>query len=175
MAKKTKDPFEILGISRNITLEELERAYHNLEFLNHPDNFSTTEEKEAAEERLVEIDAAYLEAREIVSNKKSGFFESLLSGEKGASKEQVEIKDVAGKAKILKAALCKSVGKRFFFLGEKVPRGITDKFQENNENAYLYLKFKNEDRSFFDLRIEWINPYLDIYQYISNRLQLFYQ
>ena len=56
-----KNSYEILGIDRNVTDEEVKKAYKRLAKKYHPDNFATAseDEKKQAEERMKDINAAY--------------------------------------------------------------------------------------------------------------------
>ena len=50
-----KDPYQILGISRNATDEEVKNAYRNLAKKYHPDNYIGTPLAETANEKMQEI------------------------------------------------------------------------------------------------------------------------
>jgi len=66
-SKKAKDPYEILGIRRDATKEEIKRAYKSLASKYHPDkvNHLGEEFKELAEKKFKEIKEAY---EEVMSN-----------------------------------------------------------------------------------------------------------
>lgn len=53
----TKDPYEILGVSRTATQDEIKRAYRRLAKEHHPDR--NPKDREAAEQRFKEVQAAY--------------------------------------------------------------------------------------------------------------------
>ncbi|ODN30135.1 J domain-containing protein [Fervidobacterium thailandense] len=54
-----KDPYEILGVRRNATMEEVEQAYRTLVKKYHPDRYRDNPLRELAEEKLKEIIEAY--------------------------------------------------------------------------------------------------------------------
>ncbi|MCK5685367.1 J domain-containing protein [bacterium] len=178
MKKKTTDnPFEVLGIAKTVTLKELDRAYAQLEFTYHPDNYSSESEKFEAEEMLYKIDCAYRSAKEIIKSEpvEQGIFKNILKTEDKpvTPKAEVVIERSGGKAEILKSYICEGIRKKFFFFGEKYPSGIRTEFSGSDDEVYLYLKIKNIDRTFFDLRIEWISPFGESFQYITNRFDQF--
>lgn len=59
--EKQKDPYEVLGIARNASQEEIKRAYKHLVSQYHPDKVHhlAGEFRELAEKRFKEIQAAY--------------------------------------------------------------------------------------------------------------------
>ena len=54
-----RDPYEVLGISRTATEEEIKKAYKALSRKYHPDANIHNPRKEEAEERFKEIQQAY--------------------------------------------------------------------------------------------------------------------
>ncbi len=65
-----KDPYSVLGISRDATDEEVKKAYRELARKYHPDNYGDDNPlKDLAVERMQEINAAY---EEIERDRKSG-------------------------------------------------------------------------------------------------------
>ena len=155
-----EDPFKILGISRDVTPEELEKAYEHLEFIYHPDQFLDKEEKLKAEEKLIQIDKAYREAKKILSKKyKRKLFEFKSSKESSPGKVQLQ-----------KAILTDKLRKKFWIFGSLVPVNNKNKFYSYQEEIYLWLKLKNLDREKFHIRVEWITPYSELFQYISHEI-----
>ncbi|MGN0313099.1 MAG: DnaJ domain-containing protein [Lachnospiraceae bacterium] len=54
-----RDPYAVLGVSRNATDEEIKKAYRNLSRKYHPDANINNPNKEQAEERFKEVQQAY--------------------------------------------------------------------------------------------------------------------
>ena len=54
-----RDPYEVLGILRDASDDEIKRAYRELAKRYHPDNFSDDSMKKLAEEKMKEINEAY--------------------------------------------------------------------------------------------------------------------
>lgn len=54
-----KDPYEILGISKNATDDEVKAAYRQMARKYHPDNYGDNPLSDLAEEKMQEINRAY--------------------------------------------------------------------------------------------------------------------
>ena len=93
MSKNTnKDPFEVLGINRGATDEEVKNAYRALARKYHPDNFDESNPlKDLANEKMQEINVAYDQIQEMRSSNKdvySGkntYYQSYNGGNSGSN------------------------------------------------------------------------------------------
>lgn len=54
-----KDPYEVLGISPDASLEQVKESYRALAKKYHPDNYADSPLKDLAEEKMSEVNAAY--------------------------------------------------------------------------------------------------------------------
>lgn len=63
-----KDPYVVLGVSRNATDDEIKKAYRALAKKYHPDNYADSNFAELAEEKMKEINEAY----DAIQNERSG-------------------------------------------------------------------------------------------------------
>ncbi|MDR3179010.1 MAG: J domain-containing protein [Oscillospiraceae bacterium] len=63
-----KDPYQILGVSQDATIEQIKSAYRNLAKKYHPDNYNNNPLADLAAEKMREINEAY---EFIINQKKS--------------------------------------------------------------------------------------------------------
>ena len=64
------DPYSVLGVGRNATEEEIKKAYKTLSRKYHPDANINNPNRDQAEEKFKEIQAAY---QQIMKEKTSGY------------------------------------------------------------------------------------------------------
>lgn len=67
-----KDPYEVLGVSRTATDDEVKKAYRELARKYHPDNYRDSNLSDLAEEKMKEINEAYDTIQSQRSQKNSG-------------------------------------------------------------------------------------------------------
>ena len=74
------DPYSILGVSRNASMDEIKKAYRKLSRKYHPDANINNPNKEEAEEKFKQVQQAY---DQIVREREQGASQSSWSGEFG--------------------------------------------------------------------------------------------
>ena len=70
-----RDPYEVLGVSKNATDDQIKDAYRVLARMYHPDNYNDNPRSDLAGEKMKEINEAYdaiVNERRHGSSKKSG-------------------------------------------------------------------------------------------------------
>ena len=68
-----KDPYKILGVSKDASDEDIKQAYRELAKKYHPDNYADSPLADMAEEKMKEINQAYDDIIRIRAEKKTTF------------------------------------------------------------------------------------------------------
>ncbi|GFR35515.1 J domain-containing protein [Thermobrachium celere] len=75
-----KNPYEVLGVDKNASMEDIKRAYRELVKKYHPDRYHDNPLKELAEEKLREINEAYEYLLNNHEKQQGGYSSSYSSG-----------------------------------------------------------------------------------------------
>ena len=75
-----KDPYTILGVSRDATDEDIKKAYRTLARKYHPDNYAGSDLADVAEEKMKEINEAYDLITRMRATGSSGTYSGASSG-----------------------------------------------------------------------------------------------
>ncbi len=78
-----KDPYEVLGISRNATPEEIKKAYRTLAKKYHPDNYVNNPLSDLAAEKFKEINEAYEQLTGSSASQQGAYSKTGTSGNAG--------------------------------------------------------------------------------------------
>ena len=75
------DPYSVLGVSRNASMDEIKKAYRKLSRMYHPDANVNNPNREQAEEKFKQIQEAY---NRIVDEREHGGSSSYGYGQSGS-------------------------------------------------------------------------------------------
>ena len=100
-----KDPYSVLGVSRDASDEDIKKAYRELARKYHPDKYAGSDLAELAEEKMKEVNAAYDEILAMRSGKQSGSSSGGYGdfGTSGGSGIYAEIRKAINAGDVLKA------------------------------------------------------------------------
>lgn len=108
-----KDPYKILGVSRDASDKEIQKAYHALVKKYHPDNYSSDNPlKELATEKMQEINEAYDEIQRLRAGGGSSYSSSYSNDSSYSSSNFNEIRVLINQKRFNEA------GKRLSAVGE---------------------------------------------------------
>ena len=101
-----KDPYTVLGVSRNATDDEIKKAYRALAKKYHPDNYEDSNPlKELASEKMKEINEAYDAIQRQAGNKKGTYSSSGGNyGSQSTSSEYARIRMLINQGRYTEAA-----------------------------------------------------------------------
>ncbi len=96
-----KDPYTVLGVSRDASDDDIKKAYRELAKKYHPDNYQDTNLSELAAEKMKEINEAYDAIRDERSGKKS----SSSSGSASSDPRFLEIRSLINQRRFSEAEM----------------------------------------------------------------------
>lgn len=101
----SKDPYQVLGVSRTADDDEIKKAYRALAKKYHPDNYTDSNLAELAAEKMKEINAAYDEIQAERSGKNSGASYTNYGGGTSSNSRYNEIRNLINQKKYYDAEI----------------------------------------------------------------------
>lgn len=86
------DAFEVLGLNKDASLEQLKKAYHSQAKLCHPDLYSDPAEQEDAQKRMVALNLAYEQALQLIEKRPISYHKIPLQQAKAAARRLLDQK-----------------------------------------------------------------------------------
>lgn len=133
-----RDPYEVLGVPRNASKEQIKAAYKALAKKYHPDNYASSPLRGTAEEKMAEINEAY---DAIMSGSNHGYKNSGYTSYSNGFYEAEELLrrgDLDGAERVLENMDLSERSAQWYFLKGKVnyKRGWTDQAYSYFNMAY---------------------------------------
>lgn len=151
-----KDPYEVLGVPRDASEQEIKAAYKELVKKYHPDQYQDNPLAEFAEEKMTEINAAY---DQIINNKRSGagysYSESSYDGFSGVDyreiRRMISGREYTSAEQRLDSVMPADRNAEWHFLKGSIAyaRGWLDQAYDEFQKAYAMDPYNNEYRSAF--------------------------
>ena len=88
------NPYEVLGVPRNASNEEIKKAYRQLSKKYHPDSYVDNPLSDLAEEKFKEVQAAY---EQIMKERETGGYSYSATGQSGPSGNQETVELLAAR------------------------------------------------------------------------------
>ncbi len=147
-----RDPYEVLGVPRSASKEQIKAAYKALAKKYHPDNYASSPLRETAEEKMAEINEAY---DAIISGKTSSYKNSGYTSYSNGFYEVEELLrrgNLNGAERVLENMDLSQRSARWYFLKGQVnyKRGWTDQAYSYFNMAYNMEPNNPEYRNAFE-------------------------
>ena len=111
-----KDPYEVLGVARNASEEEIKAAYRELARKYHPDQYDNNPLSDLAQEKMQEINEAYDTIIRALHASSSGYRGSRQSGQYEDVREMIQNGRIADAETLLNGVPADTRSAEWYFL-----------------------------------------------------------